>query len=202
MRLELDPLPYPERALEPFIGEETLAIHYHRHHAGYLAKLIETVGETEARDRELIDFVMRPRDETVFRNAAQSWNHDFYWQSLCPSRQREPVPQKRLAELIDRDFGSFNAFLEAYRETATGQFGSGWAWLVIGPGGLLRIVGTSNADNPLRESMKPLLVVDIWEHAYYLDYRNERARYVDAVVDRLLNWSFAETNLNEWLEAH
>ena len=112
------------------------------------------------------------------------------------------MPQKRLAELIDRDFGSFNAFLERFRAAATGQFGSGWAWLVIGPGGLLRIVGTPNADNPLQQSMKPLLVVDIWEHAYYLDYRNERARYVDAVVDRLLNWTFAEANLREWLEAH
>jgi Fe-Mn family superoxide dismutase len=201
MQLEPDPLPYPEHALEPYISEDTVTVHYHKHHAGYLAKLIGNLGENEARERELIDFVIRPRDETVFRNAAQSWNHDFYWQSLCPPRQREPVPQKRLAELIDRDFGSLNACQEEFRTAATGQFGSGWAWLVVGPGGVLRIVSTDNADNPLRQSLKPLLVIDVWEHAYYLDYRHERARYVDAVVDRLLNWSFAETNLVEWLES-
>jgi Fe-Mn family superoxide dismutase len=201
MHLEPHPLPYPEHALEPYLGEETLAIHYHKHHAGYYAKLIEAVGESEARERELIDFVFRPRDQNVFRNAAQAWNHDFYWRSLCPARLREPVPRKRLAELVDRDFGSFNAFLEEYRAAATGQFGSGWAWLVVGAGGALRIVNTANADNPLLESVKPLLVIDVWEHAYYLDYRNERARYVDAVVDRLLDWSFAEANLVEWLEA-
>jgi len=202
MRFEPDPLPYPEHALEPHIGEETLAVHYHKHHAGYFTKLIEAVGDDEARDRELVDFVVRPRDETVFRNAAQSWNHDFYWRSLCPPRRRDPVPRNRLAELVDRDFGSRNAMLEEFRTAATGQFGSGWAWLVVGAGGTLRIVTTSNADNPLLESMQPLLVVDVWEHAYYLDYHQDRARYVDAVVNRLLNWSFAEANLLEWLEAH
>ena len=141
--------------MEPYIGEETLAVHYHKHHSGCFAKLIDAVGDSEAREREL----------------------------------------------IDRDFGSFNAFLEEYRAAATGLFGSGWAWLVVGAGGLLRIVSTDNAGNPLLDSMKPLLVIDVWEHAYYLDYRDERARHVDAVVDRLLDWSFAEANLVEWLEA-
>ncbi len=134
MQLEPDPLPYPEHALDAYISEEAVAIHYHRHHAGYHAKLIEAVGEAEARNRELIDFVFRPVDETVFRNAAQSWNHNFYWRSLSPPRHREPVPRKRLAELIDRDFGSFGACLDEYRAAATGQFGSGWAWLVVGAG--------------------------------------------------------------------
>jgi Fe-Mn family superoxide dismutase len=185
----LPPLPYAEDALEPVISAETLRLHHDKHHKKY----VDTANELLAKDpiqAASLEEVVRASRGKLFNNAAQAWNHDFYWQSLSPKRQR---PSGALRARLEKDFGNYDRFAEAFAAAAVGQFGSGWAWLVD-KDGRLQVMATSNAETPMAQGIKCLLTVDVWEHAYYVDYRNERERYVSAVMDRL-NWESAEKNL-------
>jgi Fe-Mn family superoxide dismutase len=192
MKFEIPPLPYPKNALAPFIGAETVDLHYEKHHKGYLEKLEKLVrGKPEA-DDGLEDLIRTARGE-VFNNAAQVWNHNFYWLSMKPGGGGEPAGE--LATRIDESFGSYIEFRAQFAAAAVGEFGSGWTWLVQGPGGRLLVCNSNDAENPLQRDLVSLLTLDVWEHAYYLDYRNERARYVEMFLDHLLDWDFVATNL-------
>ena len=192
MKFELPPLPYAENALAPMIGAETVETHYEKHHKGYLAKLEKLLkGKPEA-DLSLEELIRTAKGD-VFNNAAQVWNHNFYWLSLSPDGGGEPSAD--LAELVDESFGSYREFRKQFAEAAVGEFGSGWTWLVKGLGGELVICNSNDAENPLQRNLVPLLTLDVWEHAYYLDYKNERPRYVESFLDHLLNWDFVATNL-------
>jgi Fe-Mn family superoxide dismutase len=193
---ELPPLPYPETALDPVISARTIGFHYGKHHRGYLDNLNKQVQGTELADRTLEDIIRATaadeRQQGVFNNAAQVWNHTFYWNSLRPQGGGEP--NGVLAERITASFGGLDGCKTELAKAATAQFGSGWAWLVQ-DGDALRVIRTANADTPIAHGVTPLLTIDVWEHAYYLDYQNRRADYVKAVLDRLLNWDFAARNL-------
>ena len=192
---KLPPLPYAENALEPVISARTISFHYGKHHQGYVNKLNKQVEGTPLAEQPLeavIKATANPDQTAIFNNAAQVWNHTFYWNSLKPKGGGKPTGA--LAEMIDKSFGGFEQFKAEFAKAATGQFGSGWAWLVK-DGDKLAVVKTGNADNPLVHGQKPLLTVDVWEHAYYLDYQNRRADYVTAVLDGLINWDFAAQNL-------
>ncbi|MCB1824054.1 MAG: superoxide dismutase [Candidatus Competibacteraceae bacterium] len=192
---KLPPLPYAENALEPVISARTIGFHYGKHHQGYVNKLNKLVTGTPLADQPLeavVKATANPDQTAIFNNAAQVWNHTFYWNSLKPKGGGKPTGA--LAEMIDKSFGGFEQFKVEFAKAATGQFGSGWAWLVK-DGDKLAVVRTGNADNPLVHGQKPLLTVDVWEHAYYLDYQNRRADYVTAVLDGLINWDFAAQNL-------
>lgn len=193
---ELPKLPWAENALEPAISAKTISFHYGKHHAGYVNKLNDLLKGTDLADLKLDELVKKlagDKDKTaIFNNAAQDWNHTFYWNSLKPKGGGKPTG--KLAELIDKSFGGYDKFKEQLATAATGQFGSGWAWLIV-DGDKLAIVKTPNADTPLTSGKKCLLTVDVWEHAYYLDYQNRRPDYVTAVIDSLLNWDFAAANL-------
>ena len=192
----LPPLPYPEQALSPTISANTISFHYGKHHQGYVNKLNELVAGTPLAEQSLngvITATVGKADQAaIFNNAAQVWNHTFYWNSLRPKGGGKPTGA--LADLIDHSFGGYDPFKAEFTKVATSQFGSGWAWLVK-DGDKLTIVKTSNADTPIAHGQKPLLTVDVWEHAYYLDYQNRRADYVAAVLDNLINWEFAAQNL-------
>lgn len=200
MTIELPNLPYPNEALEPVISAATLRTHHGKHHRGYVDKLNALIRNTDLADSPLETIVKQsarrcaadPTTVAIFNNAAQAWNHAFYWNSLRP--RGGPVPQGKLAALITSGFGSHAGFAEALKSAATSHFGSGWAWLVLGCGAL-SIVTTTNADTPIVRGQTPLLVVDVWEHAYYLDHQERRAAYVTGVVDHLLDWDFAALNL-------
>jgi Fe-Mn family superoxide dismutase len=183
-------LPYEPSALAPYISAETLSYHYGKHHAGYVNKLNTLIEGTEFADKPLEHIVMNASN-AIFNNAAQVYNHDFYWKSLSPVAT---TPSMQLLDLIQRDFGSMQAFEEAFLAAATGFFGSGWVWLVSTNEGKLEINTTSNADTPLRHSKTPLLTCDVWEHAYYIDYRNVRPDYL-ANWWKLINWNFVSENL-------
>ena len=193
---ELAPLPFTENALEPVISALTLQLHYGKHHKGYVDTLNGLVIGTPFASMSLEEVVMATEKESakvaIYRNAAQDWNHTFYWQSLTPGRRNYLPPA--LKARIDASFGSLDALKEELSTAAKSQFGSGWAWLVL-DGAKLRVVKTDNAGNLLTTRMKPLLVIDVWEHAYYLDFQNRRADYVNKVIDNLLNWEFAAQNL-------
>lgn len=192
---KLPPLPYAENALEPVISARTIGFHYGKHHQGYVNNLNKLVTGTPLADQPLeavVKATANPDQTVIFNNAAQVWNHTFYWNSLKPKGGGKPTGA--LAEMIDKSFGGFEQFKAEFAKAATGQFGSGWAWLVK-DGDKLAVVKTGNADNPLVHGQKPLLTVDVWEHAYYLDYQNRRADYVTAVLDGLINWDFAAQNL-------
>jgi Fe-Mn family superoxide dismutase len=191
-KFEIAPLPYPKDALAPHISAETLELHYEKHHKGYLKKLNDLVKGSPEAGRSLEELIRTAKGD-LFNNAAQVWNHSFYWQSLAPNRGGKP--SDGIADRIDEAFGSYDAFRRAFAEAANGEFGSGWAWLVQGMSGELLVVKSDDAENPLQRNLVPLLALDVWEHAYYVDYRNERARYVDAFLDHLLNWEFVATNL-------
>ncbi len=192
----LPPLPYPDNALNPVISTQTISFHYGKHHQGYVNKLNELVAGTSLADQSLeavIKATANKADQAaIFNNAAQVWNHTFYWNSLQAKGGGKPTGA--LAAAIDQSFGSFDAFKAELIKAATGQFGSGWAWLVK-DGDKLMVTKTMNADNPLVHGQKPLLTIDVWEHAYYLDYQNRRADYITAVLDKLINWEFATQNL-------
>ena len=188
MTIELPPLPYPEGALAPHISARTLSFHYGRHHAGYVAKLGGLVGGTDYEDSTLEEIVAGAGPGTLFDNAAQAWNHDFYWHSMSPDGGGDPGGA--LAGAVDRAFGSADAFKEEFAAAARAKFGSGWVWLAADGDGL-RIDTTDNADTPLAHGLTPLLTIDVWEHAYYLDYQNDRAAYVDAFIERLIDWESA-----------
>jgi len=188
---KLPPLPYAKDALAPHISAETLEFHYGKHHATYVANLNKLIPSTEFADLSLEDIVKRATGG-IFNNAAQVWNHTFYWSCLSPKGGGEPTGA--LADAINKAFGSFAAFKEKLSAAAVTQFGSGWAWLVKNPDGSLAIEQTGNAGSPLKDGKKPILTIDVWEHAYYIDYRNARPAYVEAFW-RLVNWEFAGANL-------
>lgn len=186
MAIELPALPYERNALEPHISAETLDYHYGKHHQAYVTNLNKMIAGTEFEGQDL-ESIVRSSSAGVFNNAAQVWNHSFYWNCLSPNGGGEPTGE--LAAAIARDFGSFAEFKEKFTATAIGTFGSGWAWLVKTPAGKLELVSTSNAATPLTSDNKPLLTCDVWEHAYYVDYRNARPQYVEAFW-HLVNWDF------------
>jgi len=198
MPIELPSLPYAVDALEPHISRKTLEIHHGRHHRAYVEKTQSLVAGTPLAAASLEEIVAKTAGKkakaALFNNAAQAWNHTFYWSSLSP--HGGGAPSGDLADLIDRDFASHAAFVDAFKAAAIGQFGSGWAWLVL-DGGRLAISATGNADTPLAHDQVPLLTVDVWEHAYYLDYQNRRADYVATFLDKLANWEFAGRNLEQ-----
>ncbi len=192
----LPPLPYADNALGPVISANTISFHYGKHHKGYVDNLNKLIVGTEFANlplEEIITATSGKADKTaIFNNAAQDWNHAFYWKSLSSKGCSEPPAT--LKKMIEASFGTVEACKNKLATAATTQFGSGWAWLVL-DGDKLEVIKTGNADSPLTKGMKPLLTIDVWEHAYYLDYQNLRADYVKAVLDKLINWSFAADNL-------
>ena len=195
--IELPPLPWGESALAPHISQETISFHYGKHHKAYVDNANKMLEGTDLAKASLEDVVKaafgKPEKKGLFNNAAQVWNHSFYWQSLSPKGGGQPGG--KLLDRIKSDFGDFAAFKEALAKAAVTQFGSGWAWLLL-EGGKLKIEQTPNAENPLSSpGKKPLLTIDVWEHAYYVDYRNKRPDYVTVVIEKLLNWEFAAANL-------
>lgn len=191
MTFELPKLPYEKNALEPYISSETLEYHYGKHHQTYVTKLNGLIEGTEFESMTLED-IIKKSEGGIFNNAAQVWNHTFYWNCLSPNGGELPTWQ--VAELIERDFGSFESFQKQFSTSAINNFGSGWTWLVQTPEGKLEIVNTSNAATPLTSDNTVLLTVDVWEHAYYIDYRNARPNYMEAFW-KLVNWDFVNKNL-------
>ena len=192
----LPPLPYAENALDPVISANTISFHYGKHHKGYVDNLNKLVAGTEFVGLPLEKIITATAGKAdkaaIFNNASQAWNHTFYWNSLTPNGGGEPPAE--LKKMIEASFGTVDACKKELATAATTQFGSGWAWLVL-DGDKLKVIKTSNADSPLTKGMKPLLTIDVWEHAYYLDYQNRRVDYVNAVLDKLINWRFAADNL-------
>jgi superoxide dismutase, Fe-Mn family len=191
MPIELPKLPYALDALQPHISQETLEYHYGKHHQTYVTNLNNLLPNTEFEGKSLED-IIKKSSGGVFNNAAQIWNHTFYWHCLSPKGGHEPTG--KLADLINKHFGSFVVFKENFTKTAIATFGSGWAWLVKNPDGSLAITSTSNAGTPMTENKTAALTCDVWEHAYYIDYRNARAKYVEAFWN-LVNWEFVASNL-------
>lgn len=187
-------LPYDEDALEPYISRETVLFHYDKHHASYADKLETLVRHTEYDGMDLesiIDAARRDGDIDVLNNAAQVWNHNFFWQGLSPAGSQ---PTGAIKDLVDRQFGGVSEFRQAFTDAATSVFGSGWVWLVI-ENGDLKIVTSANAETPVGTDQVPLLALDVWEHAYYIDYRNRREAFAAALVENLVNWKFVAANL-------
>ena len=192
----LPPLPYAENALEPVITAKTLSFHYGKHHKAYVDNLNKLIAGTDYSDLSLEEIIKgtvgRPERAAIFNNAAQIWNHTFYWNSLSPKGGGDPPAA--LKHKIEASFGSVDALKKELAAAAVSQFGSGWAWLIL-EDGKLKVVKTANAEDPLTTGKKPLLTIDVWEHAYYLDYQNRRPDYVNAVLDKLINWEFALQNV-------
>ncbi len=193
MAFELPPLPYAIDALAPHISAETLEFHHGKHHQTYVTNLNNLVDGTDHASSSLEEVIMAADNPSpLFNNAAQVWNHTFYWNSMAPGGGGEPTGE--VAERINSAFGSYDAFRTQFAEAATTQFGSGWAWLVD-DGSSLSVVKTANADLPMRHSAKALLTIDVWEHAYYIDFRNARPNYISTFLDSLANWDFVAANL-------
>ena len=196
MTFTLPPLPYEQNALEPYITANTLSFHYGKHHQAYVTNLNGLLKDSPLANASLEEVIMDsakdPAKSGIFNNAAQVWNHTFYWNSMKPNGGG--APQGAIGKKIDADFGSFDAFKEEFKKAGTTQFGSGWAWLVL-DGGKLKVTKTGNADLPMVHGQKALLTMDVWEHAYYLDYQNRRPDYISTFLDKLVNWEFAEKNL-------
>jgi Fe-Mn family superoxide dismutase len=194
--IELPPLPYAQDALAPVISAQTLSFHYGKHHKTYVDNLNKLVAGTDMSESPLEALIKavvgKPDKAGVFNNAAQVWNHTFFWNSMKPNGGGAPTGA--VAKAIDASFGSYENFKKEFSNAAMTQFGSGWAWLVADKG-QLKIAKTPNAETPLTTGQTALLTVDVWEHAYYLDYQNRRADFVAAVIDKLLNWEFANANL-------
>ncbi|MFC3674267.1 superoxide dismutase [Ferrovibrio xuzhouensis] len=193
----MKPLPYADDALSPVINAGTIGFHYGKHHTTYLNNLNNLLANDPLKDKSLAEVVKavagKPDKAGVFNNAAQVWNHDFYWDSLRPNGGGKPTG--KIADLIKDSFGDYDKFKADFAAACVGQFGSGWAWLCL-EGGKLTIRKTPNAETPMTvDGVKPLLTIDVWEHAYYLDWQNRRPDYANAVIDKLLNWEFAEKNL-------
>lgn len=192
----LPKLPYADDALAPVISAQTISFHYGKHHKAYVDKLNELAAGTPYAEMSLEDVVKKSakddKAKKIFNNAAQIWNHTFYWDSMSP---KAGAPSGKIKTALDDSFGGLDEFKKAFKQAAVDQFGSGWAWLVKGKDGKLKIETTSNADTPLAHGGTPLLVADVWEHAYYLDFQNRRPDHVGAWLDKLANWSFAEKNL-------
>jgi superoxide dismutase, Fe-Mn family len=194
MAFTLPPLPYDKTALAPHISAETLEFHHGKHHQAYVTNLNKALeGKPEA-SKSLEDIILSS-EGPVFNNAAQIWNHTFYWHSMKPSGGGQPTGD--LADAIKRDLGSLEKFAEEFTKAATTQFGSGWAWLSINKDKKLVVTQTPNADLPMKHGQKALLTIDVWEHAYYIDYRNARPKYVETFLKSLINWDFALENLKK-----
>lgn len=194
MIYELPELPYERDALEPHISEETLNFHYGKHHKGYVDKLNGKAAHTPYEDMPIEKVIRKSfekKDQAIFNNAAQAWNHTFLWHSMSEASDGKPAGS--LAEKLNEKFGELEGFRKQFKKAATGQFGSGWVWLVD-DGNDLEIVATPNAETPLTTSATPLLTLDVWEHAYYLDFQNQRGKYVDVFLEYLINWEFAQSN--------
>ncbi|MCC7107761.1 MAG: superoxide dismutase [Deltaproteobacteria bacterium] len=192
MAFTLPSLPYSDDALEPVYSRKTISFHYGKHHKAYVDQLNKLTEGTELANKSLEDVIKGASPGPVFNNAAQVWNHTFFWNGMKPGGGGAPTGP--LADKIQATFGSYEKFREDFKAAALGRFGSGWAWLVAEGGGL-KIVSTPNAETPLTTAATPLLTVDVWEHAYYLDYQNLRAAFVDAFFDKLVNWEFVSANL-------
>jgi Fe-Mn family superoxide dismutase len=194
--ISLPPLPYAQNALAPVISENTFSFHYGKHHQAYVNNTLKMIAGTEFEKLTLEEIVRKtagqPDKAGLFNNAAQVFNHNFYWLSMKPGGGGEP--KGRIAEKIIQSFGNYQKFVQEFSNAAATQFGSGWAWLVQN-GGKLQVIKTSNAETPITTSAIPLITIDVWEHAYYLDYQNRRPDYIKAFVEKLLNWDFAEKNL-------
>ncbi|MDR1228577.1 MAG: superoxide dismutase [Fe] [Azoarcus sp.] len=188
----LPALPYAQDALAPAISAETVEFHYGKHHQSYVANLNNLVAGTEYENLTLEAIIKKAPAGGIFNNAAQIWNHSFFWNSLKPNGGGEPAGA--LAAAIAHKWGSFADFKKAFQASATGNFGSGWTWLVKKSGGELEIVNTGNAGTPVATNDKPLITIDVWEHAYYIDYRNRRPDFVSACLEKLVNWDFAAKN--------
>ena len=197
MAFQLPELPYSRDALQPVMSPETLDYHYGKHHKAYVDKVNGFLAERKDGDRSLVEVIRSASeagDKKLFNNAAQIWNHSFFWQCLAPADGQQP--QGKLKELIEEDFGGTEALLNALKEEAVGHFSNGWAWLVLNRD-KLEITSLHDADTPLvHEGIVPLLTLDLWEHAYYIDYRSERPRYADEVLGRIINWDFVGRNLD------
>jgi len=195
MSFTLPELPYEQQALEPYISAKTLDFHYNKHHKGYLDKLNTLVKDKDYEHMELKELITKAQgDLTIFNNAAQIWNHTFYWSSMKKNGGGQPKEDTLIAKKIKDDLGGFEKFTEMFSEHGVNQFGSGWVWLVL-ENNKLKITKTSNADLPLTHNQVPLLTMDVWEHAYYLDCQNRRVDYIKVFLDHLINWDFAEENL-------
>ena len=191
MTVELPQLPYALDDLAPYMSAKTLIYHHGKHHRAYVSKLNDAIEGTRFSELSLGEIIQETADDAdfggIFNNAAQAWNHSFFWQCMTPNGGGRP--EGELARQIDADFGSFDAFRTEFEDAAAGHFGSGWAWLVL-DAGKLRVVSTANAVTPMVHGQQALLTCDVWEHAYYLDYRNERPRFVESFLDHLVNWEF------------
>lgn len=195
MAIDLPPLPYALDALEPHISAQTLSIHHGKHHNAYVVKCNELIADTDLDKvsvEEIAQAAFEQNNQGLFNQAAQIWNHSFYWHSMTPNGGG--APSGPIAAKIDADFGSYDTFAAAFKTAGGGQFGSGWAWLVLDQG-TLKVEKTGNAGTPLVEGKTPILTMDVWEHAYYLDYQNRRPDYMGAFLDHLINWNFANENL-------
>ena len=197
---EFPPLPYAEDALAPVISAQTVNIHYNKHHKGYFDPVNKLTAGTPLAEAPLEEIIMKTYKDaanlnspSLFNMASQVWNHTFYWNSLKAGGGGKP--SGKLLDKINESFGDFDKFKKAFADASVTNFGTGWSWLVADKKGKLSVIKTEDADSPLTMKLKPLLTIDVWEHAYYLDYQNKRAAYVDAVIDKLLNWDFAATNL-------
>jgi Fe-Mn family superoxide dismutase len=201
MSIKLPKLPYDQNALEPHVSAETMKLHHGKHHKAYVDKTNKLISGTPMDELDLVDVIRQARQRTnteLLDNAQQAWNHTFLWHSMTAEGPQRP--QGRMAELVKESFGDIAAFRKEFKESATAQFGSGWTWLAL-DGPKLRIFSTGNADSPAGTARTPLLTLDVWEHAYYVDYRNERPRYVDAFLKNLINWKFAASNLEKMSKA-
>jgi Fe-Mn family superoxide dismutase len=191
MAFELPALPYAQDALAPHISAETLEYHYGKHHQTYVTNLNNLTAGTEHENASLEDVIMNS-EAGLFNNSAQVWNHTFYWNSMAPNGGGAPTGE--VADAIGSAFGGYDGFVEKFKEAATTQFGSGWAWLVDAGSGL-EIMKTANADLPMKHNAKALLTIDVWEHAYYIDFRNARPNYITTFLDSLVNWDFVAQNM-------
>lgn len=198
MAFTLPELPYTQNALEPYISANTLSFHHGKHHNAYVTNLNKLIEGTELESKSLEDIIRETagKDDKkgIFNNAAQVWNHTFYWHSMKP--QGGGQPSGDLLDKINKDFGSFDKFKEEFSNAGATQFGSGWAWLVADKSGKLKVTKTANAETPVTTGEKPLITMDVWEHAYYLDFQNARPKYIETFLNSLVNWDFATKNLS------
>jgi len=196
MAFELPALPYPADALKPYMSAETFSYHHGKHHAAYVANLNKLIEGTDLANKSLEEIIKAtfgdPSKAGIFNNAAQVWNHTFFWESMKPGGGGAPTGP--IADKINADFGGYDKFAEAFKTAAATQFGSGWAWLVL-DNGTLKVTKTPNAENPLVHGQTPLLTLDVWEHAYYLDYQNRRPDFINAYLEHLVNWDAANARL-------
>ena len=202
MAFKLPELPYSLNALEPHMSASTLAVHHGKHHQTYIDALNQAITGTPFEQQTLEQIIVATRDDSahikLFNNAAQAWNHAFFWNSMTPDAT---APSQLLEKMLDADFGGLASFKTKFKDSALSQFGSGWTWLVS-EANQLKIITTSNAENPLGKKQTPLLVCDVWEHAYYLDYQNRRGGMVQAFLSHLMNWTFIEANLAPYISEH